>query len=70
MGASFRLEKLIYSLDGTQVFVRTDDAGESLYKMKSFDIFSGPIAPCRHRIKGSSRTRRCMSSTGSDPGSA
>ena len=48
MGASFRLIKLIYSLDGTQVFVRTDDAGESLYKTKSFDVFAGPIAPGNH----------------------
>ncbi len=50
MGSSFRLIKLIYSLDGTQVFVRTDDAGESLYKTKSFDIFSGPISPGNHSL--------------------
>ena len=50
MGASFRLIKLIYSLDGTQVFARTDDTGESLYKTKSFDIFSGPIAPGNHQL--------------------
>ena len=50
MGASFRLIKLIYSLDGTQVFVRTDDAGESLYKTKSFDVFAGPIAPGNHNL--------------------
>src|SRR4029077_4018666 len=30
MGASFRLTKLLYSLDGTQVFARTDDTAESL----------------------------------------
>jgi hypothetical protein len=50
MGASFRLIKLIYSLDGTQVFVRTDDAAESLYKTKSFDVFAGPIAPGNHNL--------------------
>ncbi len=50
MGSSFRLVKLIYSLDGTQVFARTDDAAESLYKAKSFDIFSGPIAPGNHSL--------------------
>ena len=50
MGASFRLISLVYSLDGTQVFSRTDDSGESLYKTKSFDIFSGPIAPGTHTI--------------------
>jgi len=50
MGASFRLVKLIYSLDGTQVFVRTDDSGENLYKAKGFDVFAGPIAPGNHTL--------------------
>jgi hypothetical protein len=50
MGASFRLIKLIYSLDGTQVFARTDDAAESLYKSKGFDVFAGPISPGNHTL--------------------
>ncbi len=50
MGSSFRLVKLTYTLDGTQVFARTDDAGESLYKTKSFDIFTGPISPGNHQL--------------------
>jgi len=50
MGASFRLTKLIYSLDGTQVFARTDDTAESLYKTKSFDVFAGPISPGNHSL--------------------
>ncbi len=50
MGSSFRLIKLVYSLDGTQVFARSDEASESLYKTKSFDIFAGPIAPGTHTI--------------------
>ncbi|HEY0480861.1 MAG TPA: hypothetical protein VGD37_25275 [Kofleriaceae bacterium] len=50
MGASFRLIKLIYSLDGTQVFARTDDAAESLYKSKGFDVFAGPISPGNHSL--------------------
>ena len=50
MGASFRLTKLIYSLDGTQVFVRTDDTAENLYKSKGFDVFAGPISPGNHNI--------------------
>lgn len=52
MGSSFRLVKLIYTLDGTQVFVRTDDSGESLFKEKSFDIFAGPISPGNHTVAG------------------
>ncbi|HUJ63423.1 MAG TPA: hypothetical protein VLX92_33220 [Kofleriaceae bacterium] len=50
MGGKYRLIKLTYSLDGTEVFVRTDDAAENLYKKKGFDIFSGPIAPGNHTI--------------------
>jgi hypothetical protein len=51
MGASFRLTKLIYSLDGAQVFARTDEAGESMYKTKDFDIFAGPITPGNHTLQ-------------------
>jgi hypothetical protein len=50
MGVSFRLTKLVYSLDGTEVFARNDDTAESLYKTPSFDIFSGPISPGKHTI--------------------
>ncbi|NVB83676.1 MAG: hypothetical protein HOV81_35205 [Kofleriaceae bacterium] len=51
MGASFRLTKLIYSLDGTQVFARTDETADSLYKTKTFDVFAGPIAPGNHNLQ-------------------
>ncbi len=50
MGASFRLIKLIYTLDGTQVFARTDDTAENLYKATSFDVFAGPISPGNHNL--------------------
>ncbi|CAN5722991.1 hypothetical protein BH11MYX1_BH11MYX1_01230 [soil metagenome] len=50
MGSSFHLVKLTYTLDGTQVFARTDDSGENLYKTKSFDIFTGPISPGNHQL--------------------
>lgn len=50
MGSSFRLVKLVYTLDGTQVLTQTDDAGESLYKVKSFDVLNGPIAPGNHTL--------------------
>jgi hypothetical protein len=50
MGASFRLIKLIYSLDGTQVFARTDETAEDLYKTKGFDVFAGPISPGNHNL--------------------
>ena len=50
MGSSFRLVKLTYTLDGTQIFSRTDDTGENLFKTKSFDIFDGPISPGNHQL--------------------
>ena len=51
MGASFRLTKLIYSLDGAQVFARSDESGEAMYKTKNFEIFAGPIAPGNHNLQ-------------------
>jgi len=51
MGASYRLIKLIYSLDGAQVFARSDDAGESMYKTRNFEIFTGPISPGNHTLQ-------------------
>lgn len=50
MGSAFRLTKLVYSLDGTEIFVRTDDSADNLYKTKGFDIFSGPISPGNHTL--------------------
>ena len=50
MGSSFRMTKIVYALDGTQVFTRTDESSENLYKTKSFDVFAGPIAPGTHNI--------------------
>jgi len=50
MGSSFRLTKLVYTLDGTQVFARSDESGEHLHKTRSFDIFAGPIAPGNHNL--------------------
>jgi hypothetical protein len=50
MGSSFRLVKLVYTLDGTQVLSQVDDSAESLYKVKSFDVLNGPIAPGNHNL--------------------
>ena len=51
MGASYRLTKLIYSLDGAQVFARSDEAAEAMYKTRNFDIFAGPISPGNHTLQ-------------------
>jgi hypothetical protein len=47
MGSSFRLSRLVYALDGTQVFARS---GDDLWRTKSFDVLTGPIAPGSHTI--------------------
>ena len=43
MGSSFRLTRLVYALDGTQIFSRSEETSPNLYKSKSFDILTGPI---------------------------
>ena len=50
MGSSFRLIRLVYALDGTQVFARSEETSANLYKTKSFDILTGPISPGSHSI--------------------
>lgn len=57
MGSSFRLIKIIYTLDGTSVLSRSDEAGEELYKTKSFDVFAGPIAPGNHTLTATATYR-------------
>ncbi|MBI4508395.1 MAG: hypothetical protein HY698_02085 [Deltaproteobacteria bacterium] len=49
MGGSFRLVKLVYALDGAQIFSRSDDSGK-LNELKQLDILAGPIAPGNHTI--------------------
>jgi hypothetical protein len=50
MGSSFRLIRLVYALDGTQIFSRSEETSPNLYKSTSFDILTGPISPGSHSI--------------------
>jgi hypothetical protein len=50
MGGAFRLVRLVYSLDGTEIFSRADDGNGSLYKQTSIDVLTGPIAPGSHTL--------------------
>ncbi len=50
MGSSFRLQRLVYALDGTQIFARSDEGNANLYKTKSFDVLTGPISPGSHTV--------------------
>jgi hypothetical protein len=49
MGGSFRMVKVLYALDGTQIYSKADDTGK-LDEMKTFDVLSGPIAPGNHTL--------------------
>ena len=50
MGSSFRLIQVVYTLDGTQIFARSDDTAASMYKTKSLEIFAGAIGPGSHTL--------------------
>ena len=50
MGGSFRLARVIYALDGQQIFSRVDEESTKLNDLKSIEVFSGPIAPGNHTI--------------------
>lgn len=49
MGASFRLIKAVYALDGVQIFNKADDTGR-LSEMSEFDIYNGAIQPGNHTL--------------------
>ncbi|MFH0901227.1 MAG: hypothetical protein V2A73_11425 [Pseudomonadota bacterium] len=49
MGSAFRLVKLVYALDGVQVYSRSDTTG-ALDDLKKTDILSGPIEPGNHTL--------------------
>jgi hypothetical protein len=49
MGSTFRLVKVVYALDGVQIFSKADDSGR-LSDMKEFDIYNGAIQPGSHTI--------------------
>ncbi len=49
MGSKFRLIRLVYALDGKQVFSRSDDSGK-LHESKRLEVLTGPIAPGSHTI--------------------
>jgi hypothetical protein len=49
MGASFRLVKVIYALDGVQIFSKADESGQ-LGEMQEFEIYKGAIQPGSHTL--------------------
>ncbi len=49
MGSSFRLSKLVYSMDGAEIYAKADEGG-SLDKKKDFEVFNGSIVPGNHTV--------------------
>jgi hypothetical protein len=49
MGATFRLIKVVYALDGVQIFSKADDTGR-MSEMQEFDIYNGAIQPGSHTL--------------------
>jgi hypothetical protein len=49
MGASFRLVRVVYALDGVQIFSKADDSGQ-LGEVQEFEIYKGAIQPGSHTL--------------------
>jgi hypothetical protein len=49
MGSTFRLIKVVYSLDGVQIMNKVDDTGR-LADMGEFDVYNGAIQPGNHTL--------------------
>jgi hypothetical protein len=49
MGATFRLIKVVYALDGVQIMNKVDDSGR-LAEMREFDVYNGAIQPGNHTL--------------------
>jgi hypothetical protein len=49
MGSSFKLVKLVYAVDGAQIYSKADDSG-ALDAKKEFEVFNGSIVPGTHTI--------------------
>ena len=49
MGASYVLEKIVYSLDGTPIFSRVDLDG-GLDDRDEIELFNGPLVPGSHTL--------------------
>lgn len=50
MGVGFRLVRIVYSLDGAQIFARSDDSG-ALDQEDEILIFDGTLTPGPHEIR-------------------
>lgn len=49
MGSSFKLVKLVYAVDGAQIYSKADEDG-GLDAKREFEVFNGSIVPGNHTI--------------------
>jgi hypothetical protein len=49
MGGSFRMIKILYALDGQQIYSRADESGK-LDENRNIEILAGPISPGNHTL--------------------
>jgi hypothetical protein len=49
MGSTYTLVKLVYALDGAEIFAKTDDSGH-IADSNEFEIFNGSIVPGNHTL--------------------
>jgi hypothetical protein len=49
MGGSFKVIRILYSLDGTEIYSKSDDTGK-LDEQKNIEVLSGPISPGNHTL--------------------
>lgn len=49
MGSSFRLEQVLYSLDGAPIYQKLDEDGD-LDEKEEFEFFNGAIVPGNHNL--------------------
>src|SRR4051812_26465876 len=49
VGANYRLVRVVYALDGVQIFSKVDETGR-LFEAQEFDVYNGAIQPGSHTL--------------------
>jgi len=49
VGSNYRLVRVVYALDGVQIFAKTDETGRA-FEAQEFDVYNGAIQPGSHTL--------------------
>lgn len=49
VGSNYRLVRVVYALDGVQIFSKVDESGR-LFEAQEFDVYNGAIQPGSHTL--------------------